>query len=63
MEVGQRGGGPPASPQDTADLIAHHAESLHLLGREEQAKARVDEALRLDASNETANRLHESFSR
>jgi tetratricopeptide (TPR) repeat protein len=63
MEVGRRGGGPVASPAETADLLAHHAESLHLLGREEQAKARVDEALRLDETNETANRLHESISR
>ena len=62
MELGPRSA-PPAQPAETADLLAHHAESLHLLGREEQAKARVDEALRLDETNETANRLHESFSR
>lgn len=62
MELGQRGG-PPASAADTADLLAHHAESLLLLGREDQARARVDEALRLDETNETANRLHESSKR
>jgi tetratricopeptide (TPR) repeat protein len=63
MEVGQRGGGEPAPPAETADLLAHHAESLLLVGREDQAKARVAEALRLDETNEIANRLHESFSR
>ena len=63
MEVGQRGGGEPASAADTADLLAHHAESLLLLGREAEAKARVGEALRLDETNELANRLHESSGR
>jgi tetratricopeptide (TPR) repeat protein len=63
MEVGRRGGGDPAPPADTADLLAHHAESLHLLGRDDQAKARVAEALRLDETNEKANKLHESIGR
>jgi tetratricopeptide (TPR) repeat protein len=51
----------PLEPPAVADLLAHQGESLHLLGRVDEAKARAEEALRLDPENEAAKKLTESL--
>jgi tetratricopeptide (TPR) repeat protein len=51
---------PPPEPQ-RAELVALHAETLHLLGRDDDARRRADEALRLDPANERAGALAEKL--
>jgi hypothetical protein len=62
MDVGGKGE-PPAEPSVVADLLAHHAEALHLVGHDDDCRARIEEALRLDPENEAAKKLRESLSR
>lgn len=54
---------PPAEAPIVADLLAHHAEALHLIGHDDECRARIDEALRLDPENETAKKLQQSLQR
>jgi tetratricopeptide (TPR) repeat protein len=61
MDIGD--GAPGAEPPVVADLLAHHAETLHLLGRADDARARLAEALRLDAENELAKKLQQTLQR
>jgi tetratricopeptide (TPR) repeat protein len=53
----------PFDAPAVADLLARHGESLHLLGRVDEAKARAEEALRLDPENEAAKKLSASLVR
>lgn len=62
MDLGPKGE-PAAEAPRVAELLARHAESLHLLGRDDEARARVEEALRLDAASEPALKLRESLTR
>jgi tetratricopeptide (TPR) repeat protein len=52
---------PPLADGRRAELIALHAETLHLLGRDDEAKRRAEEALRLDPANERAGGLVEKL--
>lgn len=54
---------PPLTGSDMADLLAGHAESLMLLGRADDARAKVAEALRNDPENEAAKKLMKSLER
>jgi tetratricopeptide (TPR) repeat protein len=67
MQLVKKDGSPddikPLDPPAVADLLARQGESLHLLGRVDEAKARADEALRLDPENEAAKKLAESLAR
>jgi cytochrome c-type biogenesis protein CcmH/NrfG len=67
MQLPEKEGKPedvkPLDAPAVADLIARHGESLHMLGRIDEAKARAQEALRLDPGNEAAKKLSESLTR
>jgi len=52
---------PPSDPPVVAELLAHHAETLHLLGKDEDARARIEEAKRLDPENETVKKVEETL--
>jgi tetratricopeptide (TPR) repeat protein len=60
MNLGAKGE-PPAESDVVANLLAHHAESLQLVGRIDEARSRAQEALRLDAENELAKRVLEAL--
>ncbi len=62
MDLGPKGE-PAAEPVRVAELLARHAESLHLLGRDDDARACVEEALRLDEACEPALKLRDSLTR
>jgi len=67
MQLPEKEGKPedvkPFDATAVADLIARHGESLQLLGRVDEAKARAQEALRLDPENEAAKKLAGSLAR
>jgi cytochrome c-type biogenesis protein CcmH/NrfG len=67
MQLAVKDGAPeeikPFDAAAVAELVARHGESLHLIGRTEDAKARADEAMRLDPENEAAKKLLESLRR
>ena len=52
---------PVAPPAALAELLAHHAEALHLIGRDDAARARVEEAKRLDPENEAVRKAEQSL--
>jgi tetratricopeptide (TPR) repeat protein len=52
---------PPLADGRRAELLTLHAEALHLLGRDDEARRRADEALRLDPGNEKAGELSEKL--
>jgi tetratricopeptide (TPR) repeat protein len=56
MELGAKAD-PPAEAPVLAELLARHAESLHLLGKADECRAKLDEALRLDPECEAAKKL------
>ncbi len=60
MDLG-RDADPPLDPQTLADLLARHAETLHLLGRTDDARRRLDEALRADPENARAQDLRRTL--
>jgi tetratricopeptide (TPR) repeat protein len=62
MDVGSKDD-PPLEGAAVADLLAHQAEALHLLGKADEARARLDEAKRLDPENEAVKKLEQSISR
>ena len=51
----------PLGDVEQARLVAAHAETLHLLGRDDEARRRAEEALRLDPANERAGVLVEKL--
>jgi tetratricopeptide (TPR) repeat protein len=62
MDLGPNGE-PPLEPTALAGLVVAHGESLRLLGRAEEARARAEEALRLDPANEDAKKLKDDLTR
>jgi tetratricopeptide (TPR) repeat protein len=62
MDLGATG--PKAlDPTHVAEMVACQGEALHLLGRIDEAKARLEEALRLDPNCESAKALKEVLTR
>jgi len=62
MDLGPKGE-KQADGATTAALLAGHAESLRMLGKNDEAKSRAEEALRLDPANEDAKKLLETLAR
>lgn len=62
MDLGPKGE-PAAESTRVAALLAQHGTALHLLGRRDEARARVEEALRLDDACEPALKLRDSLTR
>ncbi len=60
MDLGPKGE-PAADSPTVATLLASHGESLHLLGRDDEARSRADEALRMDPQNDAAKKLADSL--
>lgn len=56
MDLGPKGE-PAAAVLVLGDLLAHHAEALHLVGRDDEARPKLEEALRADPENELAKKL------
>lgn len=53
----RRGEDGPLDDAERSSLLTLHAETLHLLGRDADARRRLEEALRLDGTNEKASSL------